>query len=92
MEKIDISHKTIVFTTFFLLGLFFIYLIRDVILLLFMSIIFMFALSPMINKLEQRKIPRQAAILLIYLFFFWFSNWSYCFFSANGYSPNHSSG
>lgn len=70
MEKIDISHKTIVFTTFFLLGLFFIYLIRDVILLLFMSIIFMFALSPMINKLEQRKIPRQAAILLIYLFFF----------------------
>jgi predicted PurR-regulated permease PerM len=65
--KIEISHKTIIFTIFFLLFLWFLFQIRHILLLLFIAIIFMSALSPIVDRLQKLKIPRGLAILIIYI-------------------------
>jgi predicted PurR-regulated permease PerM len=64
--KIEVSHKTIVFTAFFLIFLWFLYRIRYIILLLFVAVILMSSLSPLVDRLEKRKIPRGLAILFFY--------------------------
>lgn len=66
-RKIDISHKTIFFIAGFLGVLWIVYLIKDVILLLFVAIILMSALSPFVEKLMSWKFPKGLAIGLIYL-------------------------
>ncbi len=66
-RKIDISHKTIFFIAGFLAVLWILYHIIDVILLLFVAIIFMSALSPFVEKLTYWKVPRGLAIGLLYL-------------------------
>ena len=66
--KIDISHKTVIFTVFFILGLWLLFQIREIILVLFISLILMSALKPWIEGLERLKTPRPLAILLIYIF------------------------
>ncbi len=65
--KIEISHKTVIFTTFFLIFLWFLFQIRHILLLIFIAIIFMSALSPIVDKLQKFKIPRGLAIFLIYI-------------------------
>lgn len=67
MQKVELSRSTITFTAFFLISLWFIFKIRYVLLLLFIAIILMSALSPLVDKLEKLKIPRGLAILLLYL-------------------------
>lgn len=66
-RKIDISHKTIFFLTGFLALLWAIYLIRDLILLLFVSFIFVSALSPLVHSLTRWRIPKALSIALVYL-------------------------
>ncbi|AKM79636.1 MAG: hypothetical protein UX85_C0001G0204 [Candidatus Beckwithbacteria bacterium GW2011_GWB1_47_15] len=66
-QTIEITHKSIVFTALFTIFLFFLYKIRHVILLLFIAVIFMSALSPLVDKLEKRRVPRGLATLLFYL-------------------------
>ncbi len=66
-KKIEISYKTIVFTVLFLLGLFVIWQVRALILLMFISFIFMEVLNPAITRLEKYKIPRPLGILIIYI-------------------------
>lgn len=66
-QKIEISYRTIVFTVFFLIGLYFLFEIRQIIVTLFVSIILMSAINPTINKIERFRIPRWLAVLLIYL-------------------------
>lgn len=67
MDKIEISYKTIIFTVFFLIALWFLYQIRSIILFLFICIIFASALGPIVDRLEKIKIPRPVAIMFIYL-------------------------
>ena len=67
MQKVEISHRTIVFTVFFLLFLWLLYQIRQIIVLLFIAFIFMSALNPIVDKLEAKRLPRSLAIILIYL-------------------------
>ena len=43
------------------------FLIRDVIILLFVAVIFMSALSPIVTRLEKLKIPKSVAIALLYV-------------------------
>jgi predicted PurR-regulated permease PerM len=69
-EKIEISHRTIIFTILFLVSLWFLYQIRQVLLVLFMGIIVMSALNPLVSKLERIKIPRLISILIIYILIF----------------------
>lgn len=66
-RKIDISHKTIFFIAAFLALLWAVFLIKDVLVLLFIAIIFMSALSPIVSRLERLKIPRTLAIAFVYV-------------------------
>ncbi len=65
-SKIEISHRTIIFTVALLIGLWVILQIRDILFLLFISFILMSALRPIVELLARIKIPRIVAILLIY--------------------------
>lgn len=69
-RRIDISWKTIVFITLFLLGIWITYQIIDLILLLFVALILMSALSPLVSLLSKFKIPKALSILLIYILIF----------------------
>lgn len=66
-KKVEISHRTIVFTILFLLSLVFVYIIRDIILELFVALLIMTILGPMVSGLTRIRIPRAAAVLLTYL-------------------------
>lgn len=65
--KIEISHRTIIFTVFFLIFLWFLYQIRLIILAVFISVILMSALNPTVDRLERLKIPRTLAIIIVYI-------------------------
>lgn len=67
--KIEISTKTIFFTIFLWLFLKFFVLIKEIILSLFISFIISGALKPAVNYLENKKIPRSIASLVIYFLF-----------------------
>ncbi|MBM3205256.1 AI-2E family transporter, partial [Candidatus Shapirobacteria bacterium] len=69
-RKIEISHRTIVFTILFLLFLWLLYFLRGVLIILFFGLILMAALNPLIDRLERWKFPRALAIVLIYLIIF----------------------
>jgi len=66
--KIEISSKTIIFTVLFLLSLWLLYQIKDIVLLLFVSSLLMAAMEPTVEKMEKYKVPRWLAIIIIYLF------------------------
>lgn len=68
MRTIEISHRTIVFTIFFLIGLWLLWQIRSVILALFIAFILATAFNPLVARLARFRIPRTVAILLVYLF------------------------
>ncbi|MFC1653540.1 AI-2E family transporter [Patescibacteria group bacterium] len=65
--KIEISHRTIIFTVVFLLMLYLIYLIKDVLLLLFIAFLLTTAINPLVTKLEKHKISRSLSIPVVYL-------------------------
>jgi len=66
-RKIEISHRTIIFTAVFVIFLWLLYQIRQVLLGLFIATILMSALNPSIRRLEKLRIPRWLAIMMIYL-------------------------
>lgn len=66
-RKVEISHRTIIFTVVFLLLLWVIFQIKDILVILFISLILMSALNPMVDGLQRLKVPRGLAILFIYL-------------------------
>lgn len=68
-QRIEISSRTIVFTVFFLLGLGFLWQIRDLIFSLLIAFIISGALKPAVNFLESKKIPRVLATIVVYFFF-----------------------
>lgn len=66
-QRIDISYKTVIFITAFILGLWLLFLIRDLLLILFSSIILMSALSPLVKIFVGLRIPRPVGIAITYL-------------------------
>ncbi|MDO8451642.1 MAG: AI-2E family transporter [bacterium] len=68
--KVEISHRTILFTIFILLGIWLIYFIRDILFLIFVSFILMSALRPLVDSLVRLRIPRVLAIVCIYILVF----------------------
>lgn len=68
-HKIEISHRTIIFTVFFLLFLRFLWLIKDLLFSLFIAFIIMSALKPIVTYLNKKKIPRTLAVIIVYLLF-----------------------
>ena len=66
-HNVSISYRTILLTIFTLIGLLVIFLIKDILLAVFLAIIIMSALNPSVSKLEKNKIPRPLAIFLLYV-------------------------
>lgn len=66
-RRIDISWKTVVFITVFLLVLWIIFQILDLIMLLFVALIFMSALSPLVGIMQKFKLPKALGIAIIYI-------------------------
>jgi predicted PurR-regulated permease PerM len=66
-QKIEISHRTIIFTVLFLAILWFLYFIRDIILVFFVSLLLMALLNPLSSRLYKFKIPRALSVILIYV-------------------------
>lgn len=66
-RKIDISHRTVIFVAVFILSLWIIYLIRDLLLILFVGLILMSALAPMVRLLAKFKLPKALGITITYI-------------------------
>lgn len=71
-SKIEISHRTIIFTVIFLLALWVLFQIKDILFLVFIAFILMTALRPLVDWLSWARIPKVLAILLIYAIVFGF--------------------
>lgn len=65
--NINISTQTFIKILVILAALWFLYLISDVLALLFVAFIISSALSPTVDAMEKQKVPRVLGILLIYL-------------------------
>lgn len=66
-QKIDISHKTVIFVALFILTLWIVYLIRDLLIILFVAVIFVSALSPLVNFLVKLRLPKVLGIAITYI-------------------------
>lgn len=66
-QEIDISPSIVIFTVFFLLGLWFLIYIHNILISLFLAFIIMVALNPAVTKLERKyKFPRMVAMVVVY--------------------------
>lgn len=68
--SINITSGTIIKTIAIFVLLYFLYLISDILILFFVSLVFSSALDPWVDKLKKRKIPRSASVLMLYFIFF----------------------
>ncbi len=66
-RKVEISHKTIVFAVFFILGLWLVYFIRDILLQLYVALLLMTIFKPLVYSLIRFRIPKILAILVTYV-------------------------
>lgn len=64
--KISISTSTVVKIIAIVLSVYLMYLIRDILMILFISLILASALDPWVDWLQKRKIPRSVSVLLIF--------------------------
>src|SRR5258708_3347886 len=69
-RKIEISHRTIIFTVILLVGLWFLYYLRDIILSVFVALLITAIINPVVKKLSKYKIPRGISVLIVYVSFF----------------------
>lgn len=70
-KEIIIAPRTIVFAVFLVLGLIFLYQIRSILVLFFLSFILMVALSPLVGLLRNKVgLGRRVSTVLAYLIFF----------------------
>ena len=67
IRKIEISHKTVIFTVLLLLGLWFLFFIRGIVLQLFIGFLIATILEPFVSLLGRIKIPRLISILITYI-------------------------
>lgn len=70
--KVEISHKTIIFSVAFLASLWVLFQIRDILFLLFISFLLMTALRPLVELLIRFRIPRLLSIIVVYIIVFGF--------------------
>jgi len=68
--QIKISTLTILKIAGILLFLYFCYLSRDILAILFIAFIFFSALNPLVNRLQKAHIPRPLGVIFLYLILF----------------------
>lgn len=64
--SVDISSSTILRTILILIGFWFVYIILDILLMLFAAIVIASAIEPIANYLERRRLPRSVSVVLVY--------------------------
>lgn len=69
-HTVDISTGIIFRTILILLGIWFLYIIRDVVAILFIAVIITAAIEPIVNWMNQKRIPRSLAVSIIYVLIF----------------------
>jgi len=69
-KKVYISTGIIFRTILILLAVWFLYLILDILALLFISVIIVSAIDPAVDWMHKKKIPRSLGVLLIYIVIF----------------------
>lgn len=67
IQKIDISHRSVIFIAILILSLWMIYLIRDLLVILFVAVILMSALSPLVKFFVKLKLPKALGIAITYI-------------------------
>ena len=65
--QIDISILTVLKVVGVLTALAFLWFIRDIIMVIIVSVIFAALIEPLVNKMEEHRIPRAGGITLVYL-------------------------
>lgn len=66
-QKIEISTGLIIRTVLVLLSIWFLFIIRDILAIFFVSIVVVAGIEPAINWMQKKKIPRSVGVLIIYL-------------------------
>ncbi len=64
---IEFSSKTVLWTLLIIFSGWAVFVLRDIIVTFFLSLILAMALAPFVNKLEKFKIPRSLSVLMLYL-------------------------
>lgn len=70
VRKVEISHRTIVFTVLFLLFLWFLFLIKEILVGLFVAILITAIFNPLVFRLTKYGVPRAISIFLSYILVF----------------------
>ena len=70
ISKIEISHKTIIFTLVLLASIWLVLQIRDILFLVFIAFIIMSTFKPTVDWMVKKRIPRLLATILIYVVVF----------------------
>ena len=68
--SINITSGTIIKTIVIFVLCYFLYLVSDILILFFVSLVFSSALDPWVDKLKKKKIPRSASVLMLYFIVF----------------------
>ncbi|MEK7557089.1 MAG: AI-2E family transporter [Patescibacteria group bacterium] len=66
-QKIDVSSSTIFRIILILVGVWFIYIIRDILLVLFAAIVLAWAIEPLARYLSRFRIPRAVTVIAVYV-------------------------
>ncbi|RJR29275.1 AI-2E family transporter [Candidatus Microgenomates bacterium] len=66
-KKIEISQRTIVFSVGFVILIWLLFFIRDILLQVFVALLIMSILNPTVTKLHKRKVPRAVSVLIVYI-------------------------
>ncbi|MDD3486977.1 MAG: AI-2E family transporter [Candidatus Moranbacteria bacterium] len=69
-SPIEISSGTILRTIFMVLLLWFLFLIRGILVLVFMALIIVCAIDPIVDWLQRKRVPRALSVFLIYILAF----------------------
>lgn len=69
-HTVNISTGIIFRTILILLGIWFLYMIRDVVAILFISVIIAAAIEPTVDWMNRKRIPRSLSVLMIYIILF----------------------
>lgn len=65
--RVEVSYKTVLFTIATLLALWILFLIKDIIILIFLAVIVVAALLKPVEWLHSKKVPRTLAVVITYL-------------------------
>ncbi len=67
VQKIDISSSTILRTIIILLVVWFLYIIRDILVMLLAAVVLASAIEPVAKRLRKYKVPRGLSVVIVYI-------------------------